>query len=136
MMIPLLRGLTLALVGTLLAGCATAYQSPSGVVWAYIGTSESVSSLRLIAYTATKDSCELNLAKDQYEVPKRLAWAQMTLTGCQKATVNAGSDYWVFSMSGTGMGASTLEFCQMARNGLKGYAPSSCAPISIQFLGR
>ena len=125
----------LPLLAFLSGGCATAYQPPQGVVWAYTGTSESVSSLRMVAYTATKDSCDIQLAKDRYDVPKRLPWAQMTLSGCQQATVSTGADYWVFTIATYyGMGASTREYCEMGRGGMKGYAPSVCAPVSVHFL--
>lgn len=134
-----LRGLALVLMTFLIGGCATAYQPPQGIVWVYTGTSQSVASLQVLAYAPTKDSCEISLAKDRYTVPRTAAWADMTLSGCQQATIGPGNSYWAFALTshGMGIGTATLELCEKMRDGLKrSYSTSTCAPISVQFRGK
>src|SRR6266542_6022499 len=41
----------------LLGGCTTAYQPPPGLVWGYTGTSDAISSLRMVVYAQAKSDC-------------------------------------------------------------------------------
>jgi len=54
----------------LLGGCTTAYQPPPGLVWGYTGTSDAISSLRMVVYAQAKSDCEVSRAQQIYDAPK------------------------------------------------------------------
>lgn len=125
----------------LVAGCATAARPQPGVVWSYTGTSGSMPNFRAIFYAPGKALCEASLARDCHDLPANNAWAEMTLDGCKETILSVGTDYWIFGVTvgpyaGLGAGASTLETCELLRNGLKKYWPSECVPMGVRFLSQ
>jgi hypothetical protein len=136
-----IRLMALVLSAPLLTGCATTYQAPPRTVWSYTGTSGSMPSFRTIWYAPGRELCEASLARDRYALPKNNAWAQVTLDGCKETILGPGTDYWIFNLttgqrSGIGVGANTLDFCEIIRRGFTNYSPSTCAPMSVRPLGQ
>lgn len=122
----------------LFTGCATAYQPPSDVVWAYTATSGTASNLRVLGYAPTKDACELMRARDSYGYTKNLAWTQMALSDCAQAIVSSGHDYWIFSfysLTRTAAGISPQVLCDVARRqSTNPFSTVDCAPVALRFL--
>ena len=84
----------LTLVATFSAGCATAYQPPSGIVWGYTGESATIPSLReTFTHLPIRALCEASLAKDL--VGRRLKLGE----GCRELAISPGSRVWIFSQS-------------------------------------
>ena len=88
-------------MSVLVTGCSTVRPEPlTGVMWAYIGESESVPSLRTLVYALDRPTCEVNRAKDM-NLPPNAAWARLKIPGaCRQIVVFDGADYWVFQGPG------------------------------------
>jgi hypothetical protein len=95
----------------LCTGCSTFRPAPlTGLMWAYLGESQTVRSLSVVVYTLDRPTCEVSRARDVKQPPSA-AWAGITIPDeCHQVAVGAGTDYWVFAYPGTGaVGASERD---------------------------
>ena len=134
-----IRRASLVAVLLILAGCSTFRPQPAtGLMWGYFGESQPIPSLRGVVYTLDRPTCEVGRAKDVYPSPAA-EWAGMRFPDeCRQLIVGAGTDYWVFAVSGQGAvganGASDREWCVKMREATAGSYRGllgECQPVAV-----
>ena len=118
-------------LGLLVAGCASLAQYPAPtqerLAWAYHVESSTVN---MVAYTSSKETCAVSRAKDSYSLARDNAWLGARVGECQPMRlVPGGSAYWGFDLvryPGMGLAFSTRNFCEMSRKGW----PVSAGPVT------